>query len=131
MQRRQSRALTKRRLRFLIALKSGACTSQAQAGRLIGVKERAAEKLWKLYGTKGLEGLLERPHSGQPPKLDEAAKQALQQQLYGDHIQTLKQACAFVLSHNEVCISQADMHNYFKARGIRRKPAVQPVCAKM
>lgn len=121
LQRRQSRSLAKRRLRFLIVLKSGACTSQAAAGRHIGIKERASEKLWKRYRSQGIAGLLEKPHSGQPPKLDEAAKEALQTQLDSHCIQTLKQACAFVLRQNGIAISQAAMHYYFQAMGIKKK----------
>jgi hypothetical protein len=36
--RKQSRTLARRRLRFLILLKSGACCSQGGAGAKIGIK---------------------------------------------------------------------------------------------
>jgi transposase len=121
LQRRQSRSLAKRRLRFLIVLKSGECTSQAEAGRHIGIKERASEKLWKLYRTKGIATLLQRPRSGQPPKLDEQAKEALQRQLDSHGIQTLKQACDFVLRNNAIKVSWTAMHYYFQAMGIKKK----------
>lgn len=121
LQRRQSRSLTRRRLRFLMVLKSEACQSQPAAGRLIGIKARAAEKLWKLYRTKGLAGLLARPRCGQPPKLNKEAKEGLQNELDRNRVQTLKQACAFVLQTNGITISQAAMHHYFKAQGIKKK----------
>ena len=119
--RKQERSLAKRRLRFLILLKSGECTSQASAGAQIGIKRRAAEKLWKLYHTKGIEGLLEKPHSGRPAKLDEAAKQALQNELDGSRIQTLGQACDLVRQNHDISISPVAMHYYFKAQKIKKK----------
>ena len=119
--RRQSRPLARRRLRFLLLLKSGECTSQGQAGARIGIGQRAAEKLWALYRRKGIAGLLEKPHSGQPPKLNKAAKVALAKQLDSDRIQTLKQACAFVQQNNGIALSQTAMFYYFKAQGIKKK----------
>ena len=119
--RKQSRSLARRRLRFLILLKGGGCTSQAMAGARIGIKQRASEKLWALYRASGLEGLLEKPHSGQPPKWNKKAKDALQKQLDKGCIQTLKEACAFVLQEQGIGLSQAAMHHYFKAQGIKKK----------
>lgn len=119
--RKQDRSLARRRLRFLLLLKTGQCTSQTQAGSRIGIGQRAAEKLWSLYRTKGMEGLLQKPHSGQPAKLDERAKAALRKQLDGGRIQTLKEACAFVFSNNGISLSQVAMHYYFKACGIKKK----------
>ncbi|MBB1287413.1 winged helix-turn-helix domain-containing protein [Flavisolibacter sp. BT320] len=119
--RKQSRSLARRRLRFLVLLKSGACASQALAGAKIGIKARAAEKLWALYRSKGVAGLLEKPHSGQPPKLTAKAKAALQKQLDGNHLQTLRDACAFVLQKHGIALSLSAMHHYFKAHGIKKK----------
>ena len=119
--RRQGRSLARRRLRFLILLKSGACTSQTQAGARIGIKQRASEKLWALYRTGGVAGLLQKPRSGRRPKLDPAAQKALDRELDSDSIQTLKQACGFVLHHNGIAISQSAMHKHFKAQGIKKK----------
>ncbi len=119
--RRQSRSLARRRLRFLILLKSGECTAQGQAGAKIGIKQRASEKLWALYRSKGLSGLLEKPHSGQPAKLNKVAKEALEKQLNSDQIQTLKQACEFVRHNNGIALSQTAMFYYFKAQGIKKK----------
>lgn len=121
MYRRQSRSLARRRLRFLLLLKSGECASQALAGAKIGIKTRAAEKLWALYRRKGVRGLLEKPHSGQPPKLDKQIKQALQKELDRSCIQTLGEACSFVLQKHGIAISQSAMHHYFKAEGIKKK----------
>lgn len=121
MYRKQSRSLARRRLRFLLLLKSGECASQALAGASIGIKPRAAEKLWALYRKKGLVGLLEKPHSGQPAKLDEGVKESLQKELDRSRIQTLKEACTFVLQKHGVTLSQSGMHHYFTSKGIKKK----------
>jgi transposase len=119
--RRQSRSLARRRLRFLILLKGGGCFSQVLAGARIGIKPRASEKLWALYRARGIPGLLEKPHSGQPPKLDNKAKEALRTELDKGGIQTLREACTFVLHKRGIAISKAAMHRYFKAQGIKKK----------
>ena len=66
LERSQTKALLRDRMRFLRLLKSGECTSQAQAGRLIGLKLRASEKLWRKYRERGIEGLLTYPYRGKP-----------------------------------------------------------------
>lgn len=119
--RKQSRSLARRRLRFLLLLKSGGCASQALAGARIGIKPRAAEKLWALYRKKGVTGLLEKPHSGQPAKLNKQVKETLQKELDRSRIQTLKEACSFVLQKHGIAISPSAMHHYFKAEGIKKK----------
>jgi hypothetical protein len=81
LHRRQSSALFRRRLPFLMLLKSGKCSSQATAGALIGIKLRASKKLWKLYVTEGVQRLLRLPDKGRPAKLTKAAKAALQAEL--------------------------------------------------
>lgn len=68
-----------------------------------------------------MAGLLEKPHSGQPPKLDNKAKAALQKEPDKDRIQTLKEACAFVLQEHGITLSQSAMHHYFKVQGIKKK----------
>jgi transposase len=119
--RKQSRSLARRRLRFLLLLKSGECSSQATAGAKIGIKLRASEKLWALYRTGGIPGLLEKPHSGQPSKLTPKVKEALQKELDKSSIQTLQEACTFVRKMHRIHISPSAMHRYFKTQGIKKK----------
>ncbi len=71
--RHQQRSLTRRRLQFLILLKSGKCGTQAKAGALIGIGARASEKLWKLYVTQGIAGLL-------PPRTQAAHPNSVRRQ---------------------------------------------------
>lgn len=121
LHRKQSPALFRRRLQFLMLLKSGKCSSQAKAGALIGIKLRASEKLWRLYREEGLQGLLHTPEKGRPAKLTEAAKADLQEELDGSRVVTLKQACGFVEQNHGITISQVAMHYYFKAQKIKKK----------
>lgn len=121
LHRRQSKPLFRRRLQFLMLLKSGKCSSQAKAGALIGIKERASEKLWKLYVAQGVEGLLRIPDKGRPAKLTTAAKAALQAELDHSRVATLKQACDFVEQHHGITISQVAMYYYFSREKIKKK----------
>ena len=121
LHRRQSKPLFRRRLQFLMLLKSGKCSSQAKAGILIGIKGRASEKLWKLYVAEGVEGLLRLPDKGRPAKLTATAKAALQAELDHSRVVTLKQACSFVQQQNGISISQVAMHYYFSREKIKKK----------
>lgn len=47
LEKAQSKALLGDRMRFLRLLKSGECGSVAAAGRGIGLKRSASEKLWR------------------------------------------------------------------------------------
>jgi transposase len=119
--RKQNTSLLRRRIRFLLLLKSGKCLSQAEAGAHIGLGLRGAEKLWKLYGTKGIEGVLEYPFKGRKSKLSEPLKQALHEHLSKDSIQTLCEACTFVKKKAGVQISKPGMLYVFRAMGIKKK----------
>ncbi len=121
LHRRQSNSLFRRRLQFLLLLKSGKCSSQAKAGTLIGIGPRASEKLWKLYVMQGLQGLLRRPAKGRPAKLTEEAKADLQTELDQSRVATLKQACRFVAQSHGIVLTQVAMHYYFKAQKIKKK----------
>ena len=96
LERNQTYALLRDRMRFLRLLKSGACPSQAKAGKYIGLGLRASEKLWNKYTTEGLKGLLLYPYKGSKGKLSEEQQQQLHDELYRDPIQSLQQACDYV-----------------------------------
>lgn len=118
---KQSGVLYYRRLHFLYLLKSGSCTTQAAAGGQIGIKERGAQKLWHLYQSQGIKGLLEPSHAGRPRKIDEQSQEALQKALDTDKLQSLQQACDWVKRQQGISLSLSTMHYYFKAMGIKKK----------
>lgn len=118
----QKLSLYYRRLHFLYLLKSGSCHGQQEAGQQIGIKVRGAQKLFNKYRAGGLKGLLTPSvHMGRPTKLDEDAREALKAQLTSDKVQTLRQACDFIATTKGIAMTQAGMHYYFKALGIKKK----------
>lgn len=121
LERKQTKALLRDRMRFLRLLKSGECTSQAQAGSVIGIGLRGSEKLWKKYRTAGLKGLLDYPFKGSREKLDDATRQALIEELSKDKTQSLKQVCEYVEEHSGVHYTEPGMHYVLKRLKIKKK----------
>lgn len=123
LERHQSKALLRDRMRFLRLLKSGACGSQAQAGRHIGLGLRGAEKLWKKYRTEGIEGLLRYPYQGTEGKLTDKQQQQLQEELCKDNTQGLQGACAYTEKKFGVSYTVPGMHYVFKRLKVKKKTA--------
>lgn len=121
LERRQSSALLRDRVRFLRLLKSGACTSQAQAGKVIGIKLRASEKLWRKYREERLEGLLRYPYRGKKEKLSQAQKQALENELLNDQMQTLEQVRAWVMQQSGVHYSASGIYYVLERLKVKKK----------
>jgi transposase len=121
VEHKQTKGLLRRRVRFVRLLKSGECSSQAQAGERIGINSRQSEKLWKRYKEKGLQGLLVYPYKGRKPRITEDQVQSLKEELEKDNIQTLKQACAFVEQHDGQHFTVPGMHFIFKRFKIKKK----------
>lgn len=120
-ERHQSYALLRDRARFLRLLKSGACSSQAQAGQCIGLGLRGSEKLWKKYRKEGFKGLLTYPYKGSKGKLSEAQQQQLQDELCKDETQDLQQACAYVERKFKLHYSTRGMAYVFQRLKVKKK----------
>lgn len=123
LERSQTKALLRDRMRFLRLLKSGECTSQAEAGKQISLKRRAAEKLWSKYRTGGLSGLLNYPYKGAKPKLSEAQGERLQAELRKDGIQTLQQGCLYVAKTFKVTYTPAGFSKVLRRLKVKKKTA--------
>lgn len=121
LERHQTKALLRDRMRFLRLLKSGACPSQAQAGRAIGLGLRASEKLWRKYREEGLQGLLAYPYKGTQGRLSREDKQALCQELLNDTTQTIEQARHWVAEHLGVHYSVSGMHYVLGQMKVKKK----------
>lgn len=121
LERRQTKALLRDRMRFLRLLKSGECPSQAQAGAAIGLGLRGAEKLWKKYRTEGLQGLLSYPYPGRREKLSAVQKQALERELREDQAQSLEQVCHFVEEQNGVHYTIPGMFYVLRRMKVKKK----------
>lgn len=121
LERRQSKALLRDRMRFLRLLKSGQCTSQAQAGKAIALGLRSAEKLWSKYSHEGLPGLLSYPYQGRKAKLSEAQKQDLLEELQGDHYQSLVQVCQYVEAQTGVHYTVPGIYYVMQRLKVKKK----------
>lgn len=80
-------------------MKSGVCHSQAAAGTYIGIKQRAAKKLWKKYHERGIEAFIHYPFEGTHGKLSEEQKQDLTAELQQGNVQTLAEAQSYIEEH--------------------------------
>jgi len=84
------------RVRFIRVLKIGQAMTQAEAGALIGVQVRQAQRWWKQYREEGLNKLCQSNYLGGQTKLSRVAQEQLRLRLCGDDIGTLEQARVFV-----------------------------------
>jgi len=121
LERHQSKALLRDRVRFLRLLKSGECGSQGQAGQRIGLKLRASERLWSSYHHEGLQALLTYPYQGTKGKLSPEQKQQLQEELSHDHYQTTQQVCDYVEQQFNLHYTPSGMLYVFKCLKVKKK----------
>jgi transposase len=121
LERRQTKALLRDRMRFLRLLKSGACTSQAQAGKAIGLGLRGAEKLWKKYMQEGIKALLLYPYQGRKEKISEAQKQQLKAELAKDQSQSLAQVGQYVEEQCGVHYTTPGIYYMLKRLKVKKK----------
>jgi transposase len=121
LERQQSKALLRDRMRFLRLLKSGACPSQAKAGKAIALRLRASEKLWSKYTKEGVEDLLTYPYQGSKGKLNEAQKQQLYDELCNDQMQSLRQACTYVKKQLGVHYTPPGIRYVFACLKVKKK----------
>ena len=61
LERQQSDAKSRDRIRFIRLLKTGACQTQTQAGEYIGLKRTQSQKIWRDYKGGGLACLVSSP----------------------------------------------------------------------
>lgn len=121
LERSQPKALLRDRMRFLRLLKSGECTSQAQAGRSIGLKLRASEKLWRKYREQGVAGLLRYPYPGKKEKIPEQLKEDLQEELAKGQTQNLQQVQHFIEEKSGVHYTIAGVYYVLERMKIKKK----------
>lgn len=123
LEKAQASALLRDRMRFLRLLKSGECTSLAEAGRQIGLKLRASEKLWRKYREQGTQGLLDYPFKGYSGRLSQEQKQQLEEELYSARLQSLQEGCHFVEKTFGVSYTPAGIRYVFQELKIKKKTA--------
>jgi transposase len=123
IERAQTKAILRDRMRFVRLLKSGECGSLAEAGRQIGLKLGASEKLWRKYREEGLAGLLDYPFKGYGGKLSQEQRHVLEEELHGAQIQSLQQGCQYVEKSFGINYSSSGMHYVFERLKVKKKTA--------
>lgn len=83
---------TRDRVRFIRYLKTGKAETQKQAGVLLGIGERQAQRLWREYRERGLSEMSRNRYRGGTGKFEAARRGELEARLKKDDIQTLEQA---------------------------------------
>ncbi len=122
LERRQSEALFRDRIRYLRVLKSGEVKTQRAASNMIGISDRQGQRNWRLYREKGLLGVLgplKRP--GAPRKLKAEEYAELESRLESDDIQFLHEAVAYVKQQYKKDYTIAGMHYVFKRLKVKKK----------
>ena len=120
-EKEQQKAFVRDRIRFLWLLKSGRCSSQVEAGELIGLSARSSQRLWQQYRNKGLKALLTYPYQGTPCRLTEQQRETLMAYLAEDQVQFLHQAKAYIQQHFGVRYSTGGLHKLFERLKVKKK----------
>ena len=114
LERKQTKALLRDRMRFLRLLKSGQCGTQAQAAKIIGISLGGAEKLWRMYRINGLPALLDYPFKGKREKIDVYTKLMLLDELSEDERLNTKQVVEYIKEKSGINYSKSGIHYLLK-----------------
>lgn len=109
----QSKAFVRDRIRFWRLLKSGRCSSQIQAGALIGLRPRSSQRWWKRYREGGLKALLSYPYQGTSCRLSQEQRAQLNRYLAEDQIRFLYEAKQYIRQQFGVHYSTSGLHKLF------------------
>ena len=121
LEKEQSKAFVRDRIRFLWLLKSGRCASESGAGELIGLRPRSSQRLWQQYRNKGLDAVLTYPYQGTTCRLAEGQRQTLLAYLAADKVQFLHEAKAYIQQHFGVHYSTGGLHQLFARLKVKKK----------
>lgn len=120
--KKQKSSLLRDRLRFLLFLKTGEASSQAQAGQKLNVSIRQSQRNWAMYAKGGLNLLLkEHKNTGQPKKLTDEQEAELQKDLQDDKIQFLHEAVEHIKNKYGKTYTVDGVHYLFKRLKIKKK----------
>ncbi|MBE7172688.1 MAG: winged helix-turn-helix domain-containing protein [Williamsia sp.] len=114
LERKQTKALLRDRMRFLRLLKSGQCVTQAQAAKIIGISLGGAEKLWRMYRINGLPALLDYPFKGKREKIDVYTKLMLLDELSKGKQLNTKQVAEYIKEMSGINYSKSGIHYLLK-----------------
>lgn len=109
------------RVRFIRLLKTGRAATQAQAGALIGLQVRQAQRLWKQYREQGLAVMCRNNYTGGAAKLDRAAQAELVERLKQDDMQSLEQVRLYLEQEYGVGYTVSGVSRLFKRMKVKLK----------
>ena len=118
---KQSKSFVRDRIGFVRLLKAGQCSSQQQAGGLIGYSPRNSQRLWKQYREGGLKALLVYPYKGLPCQLSQPQQEKLRNYLAKDQAQFLQEAKGYIEQQFGICYSISAVHYLFDRLHIKKK----------
>ncbi|WP_460966062.1 helix-turn-helix domain-containing protein, partial [Spirosoma litoris] len=95
-EKQQKKAQFRDHVRFLRLLKSGQCSTQAEAAQQVNLSLRQAQRIWKTYQEKGLETLVQPRKATYFGKLSTIQISHLRQFLLDDQAQTLADIQAYL-----------------------------------
>lgn len=121
LEKQQHKAFVRDRIRFVWLLKTGRCSSQIQAGELIGLRPRSSQRLWQQYQKGGLKALLIYPYQGTRCRLTEEQREKLKAYLAKDQVQFLHEAKAYIQQQFNVHYSTGGLHKLFERLKVKKK----------
>jgi transposase len=102
MRQNQKLTICRDRIDFLIYLKTFQAKTQAQAGEMIGLKERQSQNLWQIYRTSGFDGLIDISRKTYFGKLSSQQLSRLRNFLKTDQADSLESIQGWLLSQEQV-----------------------------
>jgi transposase len=107
IEKKQTKARLRDRVRFIRLLKAGTATTQVEAGAIIGLKRRQSQLLWQHYTQDGLVSLVTTHYKGSWAKLDSVQQARLLQRLDSDAIFTQQQVIDWIKAEMGITYSQS------------------------
>jgi len=121
IERRQQRSTARDRIRFVRSLREGTCTTQKEAGALIGLKTSQSQAIWRLYREKGIGGLTGRETKRAWGKLDSHQIARLRQRLGGHDLYTQGQVAEWLSDEMGIAYTQSGISKLLARLKIKLK----------
>lgn len=109
------------RVRMVRFLKEGRAATQQQAGELVGISRRQSQKLWKLYTSQGIAGLMVTHYKGSWPKLSSVEHARMLQRLDVGDISTQQQLLDWLEQEMGICYTQGGLSGFLARTKVKLK----------
>ena len=110
-----------KRVRFLLALKTGEAKTQEAAGKIVGWQKRQSQKIWALYRKGAIQEVLRKPQRYRLGKLSSQETARLQQYLREFGANSLAEARDLIKQMFEVQYSESGVCVLFQRLRIKLK----------